>query len=67
MAKLLVQHEHDPGIAIILEEVSPGDGTGRVQGWHGSCTECGYLIHRWLRDKALDSAERHVDSHESAL
>ncbi len=67
MAKLLVQHDDDPGIAIILEEVLPGNAEGRVQGWHGSCTQCGYPIHRWIWGRAVESARRHVDAHESAL
>jgi hypothetical protein len=66
MAKLLVQHDDDPGIAIILEEVEPGDAH-RARGWHGSCTECGYILHRWHQDKAIENAQGHVDRHESHL
>jgi hypothetical protein len=66
MAKLIVQHDDDPGIAIILEEWRI-PGSGRFLGWHGACTQCGYLVHRWIWGRAVESARRHVDSHESAL
>jgi hypothetical protein len=62
MAKLIVQHDEDPGIAIILEEVLPGT-PGRARGFHGTCTECGFPMHRWTRDNAVRDAQRHVDRH----
>jgi hypothetical protein len=66
MAKLLVQHDTDPGIAVILTEVPPRT-PGKAQGCHGTCTECGWTIHRWLTENAIKDAREHVDSHESGL
>lgn len=66
MAKLIVQHDEDPGIAIILEALRL-DGSGRALGWHGTCTQCGRPMHRWGQWLAIESAKAHVDSHESAL
>ena len=66
MAKLVVQHDEDPGIAIVLEHVPPRT-PGRAQGWHGACTQCGHVIHRWYQDGAFESAKEHVDRHESTL
>lgn len=61
MAKVLIQHDKDPGIAIILHE------DDRLQGFHGSCTECGWPMHKWLLEKAVRAAQGHVDRHESSL
>jgi hypothetical protein len=66
VAKLIVQHDVDPGIAVILAEVLPGT-PGQAQGWHGQCTECGKTFHRWHKERAEESARGHVDSHESSL
>jgi hypothetical protein len=66
VAKLIVQHDEDPGIAVILTETIPGTA-GLAQGWRGLCTECGMTFHRWHRDKAEESARSHVDRHESSL
>lgn len=66
MAKLIVQHDEDPGIAIVLEEVPEGT-PGRARGYHGSCTECGWPMHRWYSIDAIESAKNHVDRHESRL
>lgn len=66
MAKLIVQHEEDPGIAMALTEVLPGH-PDLAQGWRGQCTECGRTMHRWHQDKAVKAAQGHVDSHESSL
>lgn len=66
MSKLIVQHDEDPGIAIVLEYVPPGT-PGRALGWHGACTQCGKTMHRWGPAMAIESARRHVDSHSSAL
>lgn len=66
MAKIIIQHDVDPGIAIVLEHVAPGT-PGRAQGYHGSCTECGWPMHRWGQDVALIAAQAHVDRHESGL
>lgn len=66
MAKLIVQHDEDPGIAIVLEYVAPGI-PDRVQGWRGECTQCGWPMHRWEIDQAIAGAKTHVDVHESGL
>lgn len=66
MAKIVVQHDRDPGIAIILEEF-PDGAPGVARGTHGTCTECGRPMHRWDRDRAIEDAKRHVDAHESGL
>lgn len=66
MAKLVVQHEEDPAIGIVLEEVLPGT-PGRARGWHGTCTECGWPVHRWDGADAIGSAQQHVDSHEAVV
>lgn len=65
MAKIIVQHDVDPAIGVILEEVPPG--TGRAEGTYGTCTECPHTIHRWERDNAILAAKRHVDSHEAQV
>ena len=64
MAKIVIQHDVDPSIGIVLEEVPPGSPAVR---WHGACTECGHVIHRWHPDNAIAAAKRHVDRHESGL
>lgn len=66
MAKLIVQHEVDPGIAIVLTEVLPHHPS-LARGWRGQCTECGKTMHRWHQDRAISAAQAHVDSHESSL
>lgn len=66
MAKLVVQHDEDPAIGIVLTEVLPGD-PNVAQGWHGACTECPHTIHRWEEDNAITAARRHVDSHEAVV
>ncbi len=65
MAKLIVQHDEDPGIAIVLEYVAPGGDI--AEGWYGTCTECGRPMHRWAQREAVESAKTHVDQHESGL
>ncbi len=64
MAKIVVEHETDPAIGIVLTEVAPGT-PGRAQGTYGTCTECGWPLHRWQRDRAIEDARRHVDGHEA--
>lgn len=59
MPKTAVWNDRDPGIAIILSE--------SVRGYHGQCTQCGWPMHRWNRDSAVASAQRHVDSHAPAM
>lgn len=66
MAKIVVQHDVDPGIAIVLEEVPEGT-PGLARGTRGSCTECGWPMHRWRRDDAIAAAKQHVDLHQSGL
>lgn len=66
MAKMIIQHDVDPAIGVVLEEVVPGT-PGRAQGFHGSCTECGWPIHRWKEDVAVYDAKQHVDSHEAQV
>jgi len=66
MAKLVIVHDVDPCIGITLEEVPPGT-PGRARGYHGSCTECGWPMHRWQRDNAIRDAKAHVDSHLPTL
>lgn len=66
MAKIVVHHDVDPGIAIMLEEVPPGT-PGRAQGTHGTCTKCGRPMHRWDLYVAIRDAKRHVDDHDTEL
>lgn len=66
MAKLVIVHDVDPCIGITLEEVAPGT-PGRAQGYHGACTECGHVMHRWDRDRAISDAKAHVDGHAPVL
>ena len=66
MAKIVIVHDVDPCIGITLEEVLPGD-PGRARGWHGSCTECGHVMHRWRQDNAIRDAQAHVDGHPAVL
>jgi len=66
VAKLVVHNEVDPGIGMVLEEVLPGV-PGRAQGWYGRCTACPKTMHRWHQDRAIRSAQAHVDSHTPVL
>ena len=61
MVKIVVMNEVDPGIGITLEEV-PG-----MIGWRGTCTECGWPMHRWTQERAIQGAQEHVDRHEPVL
>lgn len=63
MAKIVIQNEADPCIAIVLEQVGPGV-PGKALGTHGTCTECGWPMHRWELSRAIIDARDHVDSHE---
>lgn len=65
MAKIVVQNDADPAIAIVLTGVSPGDTMTLAQGWRGRCTQCGWPMHRWTQANAIASAQRHVDKHEA--
>lgn len=62
MAKLVVQHDVDPGIAIVVEEL-----TSLSAGWSGRCTECGEVITGWDQYTAVRRSKAHVDQHESGL
>jgi len=65
VAKIVVQHDLDPAIAIVLEYEAPG---GRhAQGWYGECTECGWPMHRWGQPFAIDAAKAHVDRHDGSV
>jgi hypothetical protein len=66
MAKIVIFNEVDPAIGITLEEVGPGV-PGRARGTYGTCTECGWPMHRWDRDEAIRAAQRHVDSHDPVM
>ena len=65
MAKLVVQHDRDPQIAVVLTEMPRGGHT--VPGVTGSCTQCGWPMHQWNRDKAIRAAQQHVDGHEPVI
>lgn len=66
MAKIVVAHDEDPAIGIVLETVPPGT-PGRAHGTYGTCTECGWPMHRWSSEVAMRDARRHVDSHEGSV
>jgi hypothetical protein len=66
MAKLVVQHDVDPAISMVLTEWLPANGSV-ARGWRGQCSECGKTVHRWYEEKAVEAAKGHVDSHESSL
>jgi hypothetical protein len=66
MAKVVVQNDTDPGIAVVLETVPEGT-PGRAQGTYGSCTQCGRPFHQWREDSAITVAKEHVDEHEPVL
>jgi hypothetical protein len=66
MACTTVFNRADPCIAIVLVGTGPGHPV-RARGWYGSCTQCGKPVHRWNRDQAVVSAQRHVDAHEPVL
>jgi hypothetical protein len=66
MAKVVVQNDTDPGIAVVLETVPEGT-PGRAQGTYGKCTQCGWPIHQWREDSAITVAKEHVDEHEPEL
>ena len=66
MAKVVVQNDTDPGIAVVLETVPEGT-PGRAQGTYGKCTQCGWPIHQWREDSAITVAKEHVDEHPAVL
>jgi hypothetical protein len=59
MAKTIVQHSTDPGIAIIVQEFEDGYG--------GDCTECGHHVFHKRQPDAIEEAEIHIDTHEGSL
>jgi hypothetical protein len=63
MAKIVIQHDIDPAIGIVLEYIGPDDPRSLAQGWRGCCTECGWPMHRWFQGRAVEDARAHVDSH----
>lgn len=67
MAKVVVQHDIDPGIGIVLEEVVLMTGQTARRGFYGACTECGHPVHRYYQNEAIADARTHVDQHESSL
>jgi len=66
MAKIVVFNDADPNIGIVLEEMPQG-APGKARGWHGKCTQCGRVMHRWAMGNAIRDAQNHVDQHPSAL
>lgn len=68
MAKLVVQHDGDPAIGIVLEYTEPGT-PGKAEGYSGTCTECGWPIHRWQQNvlAVIQDAQAHVDAHEAQV
>lgn len=65
MAKLLVQHDTDPGIVVILEQAASTVTEGLMV-WRGKCTQCGCPIRGVYADSAIPRAKDHVDTHEDA-
>ncbi len=65
MAKVLVQHDTDPGIVVILAEVESMVTEGLMI-WKGECTQCGAPIRGSWVDTAVLRAQGHVDEHEDA-
>lgn len=66
MAKIVIMHSEDPAIGITLTEVPEGV-PGKAQGTYGTCTQCGWPMHRWQLEMAIDDAQRHVDSHQASV
>lgn len=66
MTRIVVFNQADPGIGITLSEWLPANGSA-PRGWRGSCTECGKTMHRWDKDRAVQGAQAHVDSHTPVL
>lgn len=65
MEEIVVFNRADPCIGIILRQGI--EGGPAAPGWHGSCTECGWPMHRWTKENAVTSARRHVDGHRPVL
>lgn len=67
MAKIVIMHDTDPGIGITLELFRLPNQHWAALGWKGACTECGWVVHKWREEKAIEIAKRHVDSHPAVL
>lgn len=65
MAEIVIHNSVDPCIGITLKEGI--DGAPSAPGWHGTCTECGWPMHRWKQDAAIEAARHHVDRHDPVL
>lgn len=63
VTQIVIFNAVDPCIGITLIEGEEG----KPPGFRGACTECGHVVHRWARDKAVADAQRHVDAHEPVL
>lgn len=70
MTQLVVHHDVDPGIAIVLKRSWDSDPV-----YQGACTECGQLIRvdapsrsdGRIDDRVVKLAKEHVNTHESGL
>jgi hypothetical protein len=67
MAKLIVQHDTDPGIAIVIAVRYDDDGDPL---YYGTCTQCGHQISDdgpiYHETDATAYADSHIHSHEVA-
>lgn len=63
VTQIVIFNAIDPCIGITLVE---GEA-GRPPGFKGTCTECGWPMHRWNREDAVARAQRHVDAHTPQL
>lgn len=61
----MVFNQADPCIGITLTPGLPN--APHAPGFYGACTQCGWPMHRWDRQKAIESAQRHVDGHDPVL
>lgn len=66
MARFVVFNQVDPCIGIELVTVPEGT-PGKARGTYGTCTECGWPMHRWDEQRAIRDAQAHVDAHEPVL
>lgn len=63
--QIVIFNSVDPCIGIILREGLPN--APHAPGFHGSCTQCGWPMHKWDRQKAIEAAQRHVDWHDPVV
>lgn len=69
MAKLIVQHDTDPGIAIVIEDRARPANAFESPWYCGKCTQCGWELGDYCYSvvgSAVAEAEIHVDKHEAA-